>query len=58
MAIEVGTRTGRCATHGTVETTRDLPKSGFPWVINAVRRVIAARRPVRCPNCGAPVETG
>jgi hypothetical protein len=30
MAIEVETRAGRCATHGTIEATREMPKSGFP----------------------------
>jgi len=57
MAIEVETRTGRCGTHGTVEATRDMPKFGFPWVVTAVRRMIAARRPFECPECGAKVET-
>jgi len=57
MAIEVETRTGRCPTHGTVNATRDMPKSGFPWIINGVRRLIAARRPFRCPTCDAPIET-
>jgi hypothetical protein len=57
MAIEVETRTGRCATHGTVEGTRDMPKSGFPWAYNAIRRMMARRKPYVCPECGAPVET-
>jgi len=57
MAIEVETKTGRCATHGQVNATRDMPKSGFPWIVNGLRRVVAGRRPFRCPTCDAPVET-
>jgi hypothetical protein len=57
MPLETETRTGRCASHGTVDATRDMPKSGFPWIINALRRLIAGRRPFRCPICDAPVET-
>lgn len=58
MANELQTKSGRCPTHGTVDATRDMPGSGFPWVYNAVRRMIASRRPYRCPTCGAPVEVG
>jgi hypothetical protein len=57
MAIEVESRTGLCATHGTVEGTRDMPGSGFPWVYNGIRRMLARRKPYRCPECGAPVQT-
>jgi hypothetical protein len=57
MATEVQTRTGLCATHGTVEATRDVPTPYFPFVIYAIRRVFAVRRPFRCPTCGAPVTT-
>jgi hypothetical protein len=35
MAKEVQTQTGRCATHGTVEATREVPKTGFPFVVYA-----------------------
>jgi hypothetical protein len=57
MANEVQTRTGSCATHGTVEATREVPRPGFPYLINAARRFMASRRPFRCPTCGAPVAT-
>jgi hypothetical protein len=57
VATETQTSSGRCPTHGDVEGTRDMPGSGFPWVYNAVRRMIARRRPFRCPDCGAAVET-
>ncbi len=57
MATEVQTRTGRCATHGSVQGTRELPKVGFPPLITIVWRAIAQRRPFTCPECGAPVET-
>ena len=32
MATEVETRTGRCATHGTVEATREIPAAGWPFI--------------------------
>jgi hypothetical protein len=57
MASEAQTRTGTCPTHGTVEATRQVPRSGFPWIVNVVRRAIATRKPYRCPTCGAPTET-
>jgi hypothetical protein len=55
MASETQTQTGTCPTHGSVEATREMPGSGFPFLVNAVRRQIAGRRPYRCPTCGAPV---
>jgi len=57
MATEVQTRAGRCANHGTVEATKEVPRPHFPFVIYAVRRVLANRRPFRCPSCGEPVAT-
>jgi hypothetical protein len=58
MASEIETQTGRCATHGTVEGTRDVPKMSFPWIVNAVRRSLARRHPFRCPTCGDPLDQG
>jgi hypothetical protein len=58
MATEVRTRPGGCATHGHVEATKEVPQPSFPFLIYAVRRVIADRRPFRCPICGAAVQTG
>jgi hypothetical protein len=58
MANETQTRKGTCPTHGTVDATREVPRVGFPFVVYAVRRWIASRRPFRCPTCGAPVTTG
>jgi hypothetical protein len=58
MPNETQTRTGTCPTHGSVEATREMPGSGFPFLVNAVRRQIAGRRPYRCPTCGAPVTPG
>ncbi len=55
MPMETQTRTGRCATHGTVEATRQVPRATFPWIVNSVRRMIAARRPFSCPTCGQAV---
>jgi hypothetical protein len=57
MATETQTRTANCPTHGTVEASREMPRLGFPFVVYAVRRLIAARRPYRCPACGAVTTT-
>lgn len=57
MATETQTRTAVCPTHGTVEAVREMPKPGFPYLVNAVRRMLAARRPYRCPTCGEAVRT-
>ncbi len=56
MASEVETRSGQCATHGTVEATREIPRMGFPFIYFAIVRALAKRRPFRCPNCGDPVS--
>jgi hypothetical protein len=57
VANEVQTQSGQCPTHGTVEATRDMPRSGFPWIYNSVRRKMAGRKPFVCPECGADVES-
>jgi hypothetical protein len=56
MAKEIETETGRCSTHGTVEATREIPGMGFPFVVFAILRARAKRRPFLCPECGAQVE--
>ena len=56
MTTEVQTRTGTCPTHGAVEATREVPKVHFPFFVYAVRRLMASRRPYRCPSCGAAVK--
>jgi hypothetical protein len=56
MAAEVETRSGRCPTHGQVEGTREIPRIQFPFIVYAVRRWLAKRRPFQCPQCGAAVE--
>jgi predicted RNA-binding Zn-ribbon protein involved in translation (DUF1610 family) len=58
MAKETETRSGVCATHGTVDATREIPRAGFPYIINAFRRARARKQPYRCPACGAAVTTG
>jgi hypothetical protein len=58
MAKEVQTHAGRCSTHGPVEATREIPKIGFPYVVYALMRAVARRRPFRCPECGAAVQFG
>jgi hypothetical protein len=49
-------QTGRCSTHGTVRATREIPDIGFPFIIYAIRRALARRRPFRCPECGEAVQ--
>ena len=56
MAREIQNRTGQCATHGTVEATREIPRMGFPFVIYAIWRAVAQRRPFLCPECGSAVQ--
>lgn len=55
MPDQTETRTGTCPTHGTVQAERQMPRPGFPFVVYAIRRLFAARKPYRCPDCGAPV---
>jgi hypothetical protein len=57
MAKEIQTQHGRCAAHGQVEATREIPKAGFPFVVYTVWRAMAQRRPFLCPQCGETVET-
>jgi hypothetical protein len=57
VAKETETRTGRCATHGTVEAVREIPKLGFPYIYFAIARSRARRRPFLCPDCGEPVNS-
>ena len=33
------------------------PKPGWPYLVYAVRRLLASRRPYRCPTCGEAVTT-
>ena len=55
MATETQTRTAVCPTHGRVEATREVPKSSWPYLVYAVRRMLASRRPYHCPTCGGDV---
>jgi hypothetical protein len=56
MATQAQTQAGRCPTHGTVQATREIPDTGFPYVVHAIRRALARRRPFLCPECGAAVQ--
>ena len=56
MTKEVQTQAGRCSTHGTVQATREIPEMGFPFVVYAIRRALAQRRPYLCPECGTAVQ--
>lgn len=53
---QVETRTGTCPTHGAVQATRTMPRPGFPFVVYAIRKLVASRRPYRCPDCGTAVS--
>ena len=54
MATEVQTQAGRCTTHGTVQATCEVPEMGFPFVVYAIWRAAAQRRPFRAQNAGQP----
>jgi predicted RNA-binding Zn-ribbon protein involved in translation (DUF1610 family) len=56
MATEIQTQTGQCATHGTVQATREIPRMGFPFIVYAILRSRAQNKPFLCPECGAVVE--
>jgi hypothetical protein len=56
MPTEIETRSGRCATHGVVDGTREVPKLAFPWIVNSIRRAMARRRSFVCPTCGQAIE--
>jgi hypothetical protein len=56
MATEVPTQTGRCATHGTVEATREIPGMGFPFIVYAILRARATNKPFLCQECEAAVQ--
>jgi hypothetical protein len=55
---EVQARRGTCPAHGLVEGQREIPRMGFPFVVFAVRRLLAQRKPFTCPTCGSPIDTG
>jgi hypothetical protein len=55
MSDKIETRNGTCPTRGTVPAERQMPRPGFPFVVYALRRLFAARRPYRCPDCGIAV---
>ena len=52
-AIEI--RPGNCPTHGAVQAGRPMPRPSWPFAVYAIRRMLAGRRPYRCPECGAAV---
>jgi hypothetical protein len=56
MTTEVQTHTARCSTHGTVQAVRDVPETGFPFAVYAIRRALAQRRPYLCAERGAAVQ--
>ena len=56
MATETQTQRGRCATHGEVQATREMPRMSFPVIVYAIRRSMAKKRPYLCPECGNPVQ--
>ncbi len=50
------TRAGQCATHGSVQATKEVPVFRAPGLFWAFKRVGSAFRPYRCPQCGAAVK--
>jgi hypothetical protein len=52
---ETETTRGRCAAHGEVEATREVPRMRFPFVYYGVVRAMAKRKPFKCPTCGSEV---
>jgi hypothetical protein len=38
-----------------VDGTRPMPAHGFPYLYHWMRRVLAGRKPYRCPTCNEPV---
>ncbi|HZS25492.1 MAG TPA: hypothetical protein VFA30_10980 [Gaiellaceae bacterium] len=57
MTDRTQTRPGTCPTHGGVAGERTVPTPGFPFLVYAVRRLVAARKPYVCPECGVPVRS-
>jgi len=55
MATDIETRTGRCAAHGVVAATRQMPQVRYPILIDLVVRAVARHRRYQCPVCGAAV---
>lgn len=49
--IETRTRPGRCTTHGDVVAEKKIPKWKFPFIVYAIRRLIATLQPYRWPTC-------
>jgi hypothetical protein len=58
MSDTIETRSANCPSHGVVTAERRLPRPGFPFIVYAIRRALATRRPYRCPECGQPLATG
>jgi hypothetical protein len=58
MSDKTETKIGTCPTHGSVRAERRMLRPGFPFVVYAVRRLMASDRPYLCPDCGATVTTG
>ena len=57
MKTSIETQEGRCATHGKVEGTREIPRMSFPFIYYAyVRSRARKREPFLCPVCDEPVE--
>jgi len=56
--MEIQIRCGRCATHGQVDATREIPRLHYPIMYYGPLRMIAKRRrSFKCPTCGSTVTT-
>ena len=49
----VQTRLSRCADHGLVQATRQMPRLRFPFIVTGVMWLAALAGAFRCPECGA-----
>ena len=50
------TKYGECPTHGHVQATREMPAMSWPFIVSAVRRLSARKKPYTCPTCGSEVQ--
>jgi hypothetical protein len=54
---ETETQSGECPNHGRVEATREIPGLQFPFIYYGFARMLARRRPFKCPTCESPVKS-
>jgi len=50
------TKSGTCATHGSVEAVKDVPVFKAPGLFWAIQSLATPFKSYRCPQCGQPVK--